>query len=98
MKGEIFASILFALFGLFLINGTLRSINNSASPIIDRKEINSIKFIKGIPGLTRSRFEIRFNAEGKTKKRLILLPGSIAGKQAEINNAVQIMKEENLIN
>ena len=97
LKGDTFTTILFGLLGLYLINGIFKSLNNSATPIIDRKDIKTTKFIKGTSGLTRSRFEIEFNEYGKTKKRLILLPGSLTGGQDETEKAVEIMKEEKLL-
>ena len=43
--------------------------------------------------------EILFEDEnGKIKKRLIMLPGSLNGGQNETDLAVQIMREEQLLN
>ena len=97
VKGQISPAILYVLAAFFLIRGVISSLNHSASPIIDRKAIKSVKFIKGISGLTRPRFEIEFTEEGKVKKRLIMLRGSMMGSAEEINDAVQIMKEEGLL-
>ena len=90
--------ILFGLIGLYLIYGILSSINNSATPIIDRKKIKDLKLKKAVKGLTRSRFEVLFEDEnGKIKKRLITLPGSLTDGQDETEKAVQIMREEQLL-
>jgi len=97
LKGDTFATILFGLLGLYLIYGITKSLNNSATPIIDRKDIKTTKFIKGTSGLSRSRFEIEFNEGGKIKKRLILLPGSMTGGQNEADKAVEIMRGEKLL-
>jgi hypothetical protein len=97
IKGGMFVTILFGLLGLYLINAIIKSLNNSATPIIDRKEIKTTKFIKGTSGLTRSRFEIEFNEGGTIKKRLILLPGSLTGGKDETEKALEIMKEEKLV-
>ena len=56
-NGETFQPILFGLFGLYLIYGVIKSINNSATPMIERNKIREVKFKKAILGLTRSRFE-----------------------------------------
>ncbi|MEP6584471.1 MAG: hypothetical protein ABJA90_09390 [Ginsengibacter sp.] len=97
-KEQMFQSILFGLFGLYLIYGIISSINNSATPIIDRNKIKEVKFKKAIVGLTRSRFEVFFEDEnGKTKKRLIMLPGSMTDGQNETAKAIKIMTRENLI-
>jgi hypothetical protein len=97
LKGNTFVTCILGLLALYLIYGIFKSLSNSATPIIDRKDIKTTKFIKGISGLTRSRFEIAFNEGGKIKKRLILLPGSMTGDRDEVGKAVEIMKEENLL-
>jgi hypothetical protein len=97
-KGENFSTILFGFLALYLIYGIAKSINNSASPIIERNKIKDAKFINAKMGLTRSRFEILFEDEnGKIKKRLILLPGSLNDGQNETEKALKIMKEEKII-
>lgn len=91
-------AIFLLLIALYLTYGILKSLNNSATPIIDRQSIQRIKFIKGIVGLTRARFVVIFTDEnGKTKKRLIMLPGSLTGGQTETDIAYSIMIEEKLI-
>jgi hypothetical protein len=97
LKGNTFTTVLFGLLGLYLIYGITSSLNNSATPIIDRKDIKTTKFVKGTSGLSRSRFEIEFSEGGKIKKRLILLPGSLTGGREEADKAVEIMREEKLL-
>ena len=97
-KGQITTTILFGLIGLYLIYGIVTSLNNSATPVIDRQKIKQIKFKKAIPGLIRSRFEVIFQDDnGQTKKRLIMLPGSLTGGQSETERAIKIMADEKLI-
>lgn len=77
-----------------MIYGIFNSLNNSATPVIDRQKIKTIKFKQAIKGLTRSRFEVMFEDEsGKIKKRLIMLPSSMTVAQNESEKAVEIMKE-----
>lgn len=98
LKDEIPKSIFSGVIALYLIYGSIASINNSATSQIDRNKIKEVKFKKGIPGLTRSRFEIKFEDErGNTKKRLILLPGSKSGAALATEMAMKIMTEEKLI-
>ena len=98
-KEQMPISILYGIIGLFLIYGIITSLNNSATPIIERNKIKEIKLKKGIFGLTRSRFEVLFEDDnGKTKKRLIMLPGSISDGQNETEKAIRIMTEEKLLN
>ncbi|TJZ51818.1 phosphoribosylaminoimidazolesuccinocarboxamide synthase [Sphingobacterium olei] len=97
-NGQIVQSILFGLLGAYLVYGILNSISNSATPIIDRQKIKEVKLKKAIVGLTRSRFEVLFeNDQGKIKKRLIMLPGSLTNGQGETEKAIKIMTEEKLI-
>jgi hypothetical protein len=97
-NGQIVQPIIFGLFGIYLVYGIVNSINNSATPIIDRQNIKEVKFKKAIVGLTRSRFEVLFeDDQGKIKKRLIMLPGSLTDGQNETEKALKIMTDEKLI-
>ena len=97
-KGEKFNVLFYTSFAVFLIYGVLKSMNNSATPVIDRNKIKEAKFIDAKSGLTRARFEIMFEDErGKLKKRLIMLPGSLNDGQNETKKAVEIMKSERII-
>ena len=97
-KKDNFTAIFLLLLASYMIYGIFTSLNNSATPIIQRQSIQRIKLIKGIPGLTRSRFEVFFtDMNGKTKKRLIMLPGSLTGGKSETDIAYRIMIDEKLI-
>ncbi|WP_299673546.1 phosphoribosylaminoimidazolesuccinocarboxamide synthase [uncultured Tenacibaculum sp.] len=97
-KGQTLQPILFGCIGLYLIYGIFNSLNNSTSPVIDRRKIKRVKFKNGMKGLTRSRFEVIFEDEnGKVKKRLIMLPGSMTKGQNESEKALDIMNEEQLL-
>ena len=96
--GQIFQSILFFLLGIYFSYGIFNSLNNSATPIIERRKIKSVKLKKGVSGLTRTRFEVFFeDTNGKLKKRLIILPGTLENGKEEEEKAVKIMIEEKLI-
>ena len=90
-------TLIFGLIGLYLVYGIIKSRSNSATPIIERKEIKSVTYNSGTSGLTRPRFEVEFNDNGQLKKRLIMLPGTLAGGQSEADKAVQIMRDERLL-
>jgi len=97
-KGHTTQVVLLALVVAYLVYGILTSLNNSATPVIDRQKIRNTRFKKAIPGLTRSRFEVFFEDEkGKLKKRLIFLPGSLSGGQDETGKAVKLMTEAGLL-
>ncbi|KAF2336398.1 phosphoribosylaminoimidazolesuccinocarboxamide synthase [Flavobacterium daemonense] len=92
------SALLFGALSIFLVYSISKSINNSATPIIERNKIKDAKFINGKTGLTRSRFEIMFEDEsGKLKKRLIMLPGSLSDGSNETEKALAIMKSERII-
>lgn len=96
--GEMGLAILFGLIAAYLIYGILTSINNSATPVINRDSIQKTLIKKGIKGLTRARFEVYFReSPEKIKKRLIMLPGSLTGGDTETDIDIKIMKEEGLI-
>jgi hypothetical protein len=91
-------TIIFGLLGLYLIYGIKNSLNNSATPIIERNKIKEVKLKKAVKGLTRSRFEVLFEDEnGKIKKRMIMLPGSLSSGDTETQNAIQIFEEEKIL-
>lgn len=97
-KGHVFLLSLYGLIALWLLYGIISSLNHSGTPVIDRNKIRSVLFRKGIPGLTRSRFEIKFEEEsGKIKQRLIMLPGSMSDGTKETEKALKMMAEENFM-
>lgn len=54
----------------------------------------NIQFKKGIPGLTRPRFDVFFKKENnKIQRRIILLHSN----KKEVEKAMEIMKKEGLI-
>jgi hypothetical protein len=81
-----------------LVYNVVRSWNNSAAPELDRSAVTSVVFKPAAPGLTRAYFEVHFtDAKGRSKKRLIMLPGSLTGGAEETDRALRIMREEGLI-
>ena len=95
LEGQSPTASIFLILGILLVFGIIKSLNNSASPIIDRKDITGVKFKKAIPGATRSYFIIYFkNEKGQAKRRLIMLPGSLSGGQNVTTKAVEIMTSE----
>jgi hypothetical protein len=83
-NGETAVSIIFGIIGIYLVYGIIISLNNSATPIVERDKIKNVRLKKAIPGLTRSRFEVLFEDDNnKIKKRLIMLPGSMTDGKNE---------------
>ncbi|MBL4657324.1 MAG: phosphoribosylaminoimidazolesuccinocarboxamide synthase [Flavobacteriales bacterium] len=96
--GQNFFALLFGGVGVLLINGIVRSINFSGTPLIIRADIISTEFKKGVWGFTRDRFEIMFtDSKGNPRKRLILLPGSFIATKESLDEAMEIMKNSGLM-
>ena len=84
--------------GIFLIYSLIKSINLSASPIIERNKIKNVEFKPAKKFLTRSYFKVNFEQkDGKIKSRLIMLPGSLNNGTNETEKALGIMKSAGLI-
>jgi hypothetical protein len=97
-KEENTSALLFGALAVFLLYGVVKSLNNSATPVIERNNIQEIKFFDAKAGLTRARFEVVFNDDKKKlKKRLIMLPGSLNDGKNETEKALQIMRSEGMI-
>ncbi len=79
---------------LFLI---FKTVKNSAAPVIYRDKIKDVIFKKAT-ALTPAYFIISYeNDKGKTKKRLIMLPGSLSNGKSAVEAAVKVMKGEKLL-
>ena len=97
-EGKIASMVFNIILALFLIYNIKKSLNYSAASIIQRDRIKEVKFMNAKFGATRSAFEIVFeDSDGKLKKRLILLPGSLNNGTEETEKALAIMKHEKLI-
>lgn len=97
-NGHYVSGGIFAGLAVLLVMSILGSLNNSGTPVIGRERIVKIGFIRGITGVTRSRFDVYFrNANNRIKKRVIMMPGSLNGEKEETAKALKILKEENLI-
>ncbi|WP_299782968.1 phosphoribosylaminoimidazolesuccinocarboxamide synthase [uncultured Formosa sp.] len=84
--------------GIYLVYSLIKSINLSATPIIERNKIKSVEFKPAKKFLTRSYFKVNFKQnDGKIKSRLIMLPGSLTDGTSETEKAIGIMKNAGLI-
>lgn len=96
--GVPFLGVLFLLLGIRLLLGVLTSLNNSATPVIDRSTITKVKWNPGIPMITKPHFKVYFkDKRGKLMKRLIILKGGLSIDPKEKEVAVQVMKEAGLL-
>lgn len=81
-------------FGIFFGWAVLTGLNSSSAALIERKQIRSVTFTKGIPPLNRSRFKVCFeDKNGRIKKRFIYLPGSLNNGEEATRMALEMMRE-----
>lgn len=97
-EGDTGRSIIGGTISVLFAFGVLTSVNNSATPVIMRDKIKTVKFKRGITGFTRSRFLVYFTDENnRVKKRFIFLPGSFTDGSDETAKALEVMRTEKLL-
>lgn len=97
VEGSNVRMMLHMIVATLLLVVVLKSINNSATPVIFKDKIRNVIF-KQASKLTRAYFIITFeNDKGKLKRRLIMLPGSLTGGETATEEAITMMKEEGLL-
>lgn len=97
-RSDNFWGVVYLLFVLLNVYAIVSRLRVSATPVINRNTIKLVTFNNAKPGLTRSYFEVFFeNENGKIKKRLIMLPGSLSNGSDETKKAVQILREQGLL-
>lgn len=95
---EWFWTIMFGGIGMYLVYNIIKSSKYSAVPVIERNKIKNVEFKPAKKFLTRSYFKVDFEQnDGKTKSRLIMLPGSLNDGTNETEKALRIMKNVGLI-
>ncbi|MEI9918971.1 MAG: phosphoribosylaminoimidazolesuccinocarboxamide synthase [Bacteroidota bacterium] len=92
--GHVIEAILFGALGTYLVLGIVRSLNNSAAPIIDRKTIRQVKFVSGKPHFTRSRFEVFFDEKGRTKSNWSKWTSISAGLESQSISQEQLADDD----
>jgi hypothetical protein len=97
-RGNQETAIVYLVFTLLLSYSFFYSFGYAYIPVIERKDILRVRFVNSIPLLTRAYFLISFkSADGKVRKRQVMLPGIMNSGESEKRYAVQLMKEEGLI-
>jgi len=95
IESNMFIAALDVALGILLLSNVLRSLRNSATPVIERKQIRGMEFTKGVKGISRSYFVVYFQDEkGRLMKRLIMLPGALSNGDNETAKALEIMQRE----
>jgi hypothetical protein len=83
--------------GIFFIWNIVVSRNNSFAPVIDRSAIRKIVAHPPHPPVTRGYFAVLFEEDGRIRKRLIMIPGSMQGGKPEYERALTAMREAGLL-
>jgi hypothetical protein len=96
-NGDSLKGTLMCLIGTFFLFNVIVSRNNSATPVIDRSAIHSVKAHPPRPPATRGYFSVKFEENGKIRKRLIMLPGSMENGREEYERAEAIMRASGLL-
>jgi hypothetical protein len=96
-SGDFVTGAFTCLVGLWLARGVYASRHNTAVPIIERSTIRKIEPHAPRPPATRGYFVVHFEQGGNVRKRMIMLPGSLEGGQAEYAHAINVLREAGLI-
>lgn len=92
---QYFNAVASGFIAILLLTLVIKNFNNSGISVIKRSSIKNLKFNQEKKRLTRSYFVIQYTAtNGKTRKRLIMLPGSLSNGTEATKKAVEIMKDE----
>ena len=82
--------------GGYLLFQTFKSRNNTASPVIQRKAIESIVANPPAPPLKRGYFNVYFYWGDRILNRIIILPGSLQGGVSEFDKALEVFEASGL--
>ena len=97
VNSSYFGGGFFCVVGILLFWNVISSWNNSAANIIERSAITSVSVRTPHPPFTRGYFVVHFLHDGKKRKRLIILPGSMSGGKEEFKRALSVMQQAKLI-
>jgi hypothetical protein len=97
VNGNYSEAIILCLIGIIFLFNVVASRNNSATLVINRSAIHSVKAHMPHPPATRGYFTVMFEENGKIRKRLIMLPGSMENGREEYARAEAIMHASGLL-
>lgn len=95
--GQVVMGGLLCLFSLYLVQGVFRSRGLSAASEVLRASVQHVDVHRPRPPLTRGYFVVHFVENGEPRKRLIMLPGSLAGGRSEFEKAIRVLKTAGLL-
>ena len=97
LRGDAVTGAFFGLIGAFFLWNVVASRGNSAAPVIERAAIRSVEAHPPRRPATRGYFNVWFEEDGKVRKRIIMLPGSLENGSAEYERAEAVMREAGLL-
>ncbi len=83
--------------GLLLLWSVLSSRYNSGTPVVERSTIKSVVAHPPRPPVARGYFVVTFLENGRERRRLIMLPGSLSGGKEAWKQALVAMRESGLM-
>jgi hypothetical protein len=93
IDNNVASGLFFCIIGVFLLLNVILSRNNSVTGFIERSTVKSVEAHPPRPPFTRGYFIIHFLHNSKEHKRMVMLPGSLSGGNAEYPKALAIMKK-----
>jgi hypothetical protein len=88
-----FEGVFACIVGGFFLWNVFSSRNNSAKNIIEKHTVQSLEVHPPHPPFTRGYFKVYFLDDGKRRRRLIMLPGSMSGGKEEFKKALSCMRQ-----
>ncbi|MDH5490995.1 MAG: hypothetical protein OEY14_03385 [Myxococcales bacterium] len=93
-EGKILRGSLLAALGYGLLRAAIRSRHNTAASRIPRAQIERIEAQEPRRGVTRGYFTVHYRVGDALKRRLIMLPGTLAEGEREYRRAREIFERE----
>jgi hypothetical protein len=97
LHGDTGPGVLLLLWGALVVGNVVVSRNNSAAAMVKRSAIRKVTAHRPRFPLTRGYFTVFFEEEGRLRKRLIMLPGSMHGGGEEYRRAEAMMATVGLL-
>ncbi len=92
-RNNTITAVIYLALAILLMLSFIRSYGYVSDTVILRKNILKVRFINSLPAITRAYFLVTFTAaDGRERKRPILLPGWLQHGETEKKHALAVMK------
>ena len=92
-----FLTLFLAIVSLVSLYASWVNRNVSILPVIPRNQIDRVIYHQAVPGVSRTRFEVRFSPKKRELKKMIHLPTPHKGNRQLPQSVFYMMKEEGFI-